>query len=106
MALSPLLPDIANHVEWTVMRDVAIRSGMPRTAVDAHKHNHPQDHREQTFHLLHEWVERQGKDASKQLVKALQDMGKKNTAETVVAIINENGNRDGGPTVGNSTSPS
>uniref|UniRef100_A0A667XYM5 Death domain-containing protein n=1 Tax=Myripristis murdjan TaxID=586833 RepID=A0A667XYM5_9TELE len=93
--LFPFLPEIANLMEWTVMRDVAVRSGMPLTAIDVHEENHPRDRREQIFHLLREWVEREGKEASKQLVKTLQDMGKRNTAEAVVAIINSNGNAGG-----------
>ncbi|XP_070697232.1 tumor necrosis factor receptor superfamily member 6 [Pempheris klunzingeri] len=85
--IQPFLPDIAEQIGWKDMQDIAIRSKIPNTVIDAHKLNNPGDCQEQTLQLLRTWVERQGREASANLVQILQKSGKKSTAEKVAEIL-------------------
>lgn len=85
--LQPHMTDIAEAIGWTDMRDVAMGSGILDTTIDSCKLDHPGNSQEQTLQLLQIWVERQGKEASKNLVQILEDSGKRGKAESVVQIL-------------------
>ncbi|XP_074501491.1 tumor necrosis factor receptor superfamily member 26 [Sebastes fasciatus] len=85
--LQPHMTDIAEAIGWPDMRDVAMGSGILSTTIDSCKLNHPGNSQEQTVELLQIWVERQGREASKNLVQILEDSGKRGKAESVVQIL-------------------
>ncbi|XP_029305026.1 tumor necrosis factor receptor superfamily member 6-like [Cottoperca gobio] len=86
--LEARLPDIAEAIGWRDMRDVARRSNVSNTIIEDCQRNHPGEAQEQTFELLQKWVERQGKDASKNLIQSLQRSGTISKAEHVISILN------------------
>ncbi|XP_068183210.1 tumor necrosis factor receptor superfamily member 6 [Antennarius striatus] len=81
------LPDIADVIGWKDMQDIAMRSNMGSATIDSFKLNSPGDSREQTLQLLRAWVEIQGRDAGKNLIKILHNIAKKSKAEKVSAIL-------------------
>lgn len=82
------LPDIAEIIGWTDMKDVATRSGMQDTTIENCKLNHVGDAREQTLELLQEFVQKEGSQARTTLIQTLQKSGKRRIAERVIAILN------------------
>ncbi|KAM6922869.1 uncharacterized protein fas [Lycodopsis pacificus] len=81
------LPDIADVIGWKDMRDIARRSGIPDNDIESCKLNHQNDSQEQTHQLLKIWMERQGREDSKNLIKALEENGKRAKAEKVQKIL-------------------
>ncbi|XP_074502160.1 tumor necrosis factor receptor superfamily member 6-like [Sebastes fasciatus] len=85
--LQPHMTDIAEAIGWRDMRDVAMRSCILDTIIESCVQTHPGNSQEQTLELLQIWVEKQGSEASKNLVQILEDNGKKSKAESVVQIL-------------------
>ncbi|XP_071336506.1 tumor necrosis factor receptor superfamily member 6 isoform X2 [Trachinotus anak] len=85
----PHLPDIAEVLGWKDMQDVAMRSGMLQTTIDACKLDHPGDSQEQTLQLLMKWVEKEGMNGSKRLIQILKDSNKLNKVEQVTRILRD-----------------
>ncbi|XP_031162909.1 tumor necrosis factor receptor superfamily member 23 isoform X2 [Sander lucioperca] len=85
--LQPHLPDIAEVIGWRDLEVVAIRSSIPNTAIEACKINHPHSIEEATLELLKIWVEKNGREASRNLVQILQRSGKRDKAEKVMDIL-------------------
>ncbi|XP_061913945.1 uncharacterized protein LOC133657061 isoform X3 [Entelurus aequoreus] len=77
------LPEIAGVVGWKTMRRVAMKSGMSHVAIEDCELNCPTDSEERTQQLLRKWVERQGKDAMKNLVETLEKINHKDTRQKV-----------------------
>ena len=90
--LEPLLerdlPDIAEIIGWTDMKDVAIHSGMRDTIIENCRLNHIGDAREQTLELLQEFVKKEGSQASTTLIQTLQNSNKRRIEERVFAKLN------------------
>ncbi|XP_010782485.1 tumor necrosis factor receptor superfamily member 6 isoform X2 [Notothenia coriiceps] len=82
------LPDIAEIIGWTDMKDVATRSGMRDTTIENCKLNHVGNAREQTLELLQEFVQEKGSQAQTTLIQTLKNSGKRRIAERVVAKLN------------------
>ncbi|XP_034007668.1 tumor necrosis factor receptor superfamily member 23-like [Trematomus bernacchii] len=82
------LPDIAEIIGWTDMKDVATRSGMLDTAIENCRLNHVGDAREQTLELLQEFVKKEGNQASTTLIQTLQNSNKRRIEERVFAKLN------------------
>ncbi|XP_076598424.1 tumor necrosis factor receptor superfamily member 6 [Chaetodon auriga] len=85
--LEPHLSDIARVIGWKDMKDVAVRSGMRNTDIEACELNHPGDSKEQTLQLLREWMESQGMNAGMILIQSLTKGGKNRKAEEVTDIL-------------------
>ncbi|XP_070833260.1 tumor necrosis factor receptor superfamily member 6 [Chaetodon trifascialis] len=85
--LQPHLSDIARVIGWKDMKDVAVRSRMRNTDIEACKLDHPSDSQEQTFQLLREWTESQGMNAGITLIQSLRNGGKIRKAEEVEDIL-------------------
>ncbi|XP_037639261.1 tumor necrosis factor receptor superfamily member 22 [Sebastes umbrosus] len=81
------MTDIAEAIGWRDMREVAMRSLIPIPTIESCELNHPGNSQEQTLELLKIWVEKQGREASKNLVQILEDKGKRGKAESVVQIL-------------------
>ncbi|KAL3050434.1 hypothetical protein OYC64_012463 [Pagothenia borchgrevinki] len=82
------LPDIAEIIGWTDMKDVATRSGMLDTAIENCRLNHVGDAREQTLELLQEFVKKEGSQASTTLIQTLQNSNKRRIEKRVFAKLN------------------
>ncbi|XP_029376976.1 tumor necrosis factor receptor superfamily member 6 [Echeneis naucrates] len=78
------LPDIADVCGWAVIKDIAMRSGMPPTAIDSCQLDYPNNSREQTLQLLRMWVEKEGSGSSEKFIKILQRTGRRGIAEKVM----------------------
>lgn len=85
--LQPHLPEIAELIGWKVMRDIAMSSSIPNTTIDSVQQNNPRDAQEQTLELLKIYVERQGKEAAKNLIEKLETSKHKGTAEKVAGLL-------------------
>ncbi|XP_023282375.1 tumor necrosis factor receptor superfamily member 6-like isoform X1 [Seriola lalandi dorsalis] len=85
--IEPHLPDIAEVLGWRDMKDVASRSGILQTAIEACERNHPLDCEEQTKQLLRIWVEKHGSRSPVKLIEILKSSGKRNKAEKVMKIF-------------------
>ncbi|XP_034041431.1 tumor necrosis factor receptor superfamily member 6-like [Thalassophryne amazonica] len=85
--LSPHIPEIAKVLGWTVMKNLALSSGMLSTEIDSCKMNHPQDVSEQTVDLLQKWENRMGRKAGRELLKMLQNNNNNLKAEKVKDIL-------------------
>lgn len=81
------LPDIANIIIWTEMKDIAAQSGVSKATIDSCKLNHPGDSREQTYELLMHWVEGESRGAGRKLIEMLNKNGKRAKAEKVKEIL-------------------
>ncbi|XP_031695548.1 tumor necrosis factor receptor superfamily member 23 [Anarrhichthys ocellatus] len=85
--LQPHRSDIAKAIGWKDMRDVARRSGISEKDIESCQLDNPDDSQEQTVQLLNKWMEKQGKEASKNLIKILDQNDKRTTAERVMEIL-------------------
>uniref|UniRef100_A0A1A8CK46 Fas (TNF receptor superfamily, member 6) n=1 Tax=Nothobranchius kadleci TaxID=1051664 RepID=A0A1A8CK46_NOTKA len=85
--VQPLILDIAETLGWRDMKDLAIRSGIPDTRIDAVRLNHPNDIEEACQSLLRIWVEKTGRNASVELVQSLRRSGKRDKAEKILEIL-------------------
>lgn len=85
--LESYLPDIAETIGWRDMQDIATRSRIIGTIIESCKLDHPNDSQEQTFRLLQIWVEKQGMQASTNLIQILQNMDRRGKAEKVMDIV-------------------
>ncbi|XP_075931918.1 tumor necrosis factor receptor superfamily member 6-like isoform X2 [Anarhichas minor] len=81
------VPDIAKELGWKDMQDVARRSGISEKDIQSCRLNHRDDSQEQTIQLLNIWLEKEGKEASKNLIRILEQNDKRATAETVMEIL-------------------
>lgn len=79
--LQPHLYDIAEVLGWKDMKKLALRSGITRVGIDSCKLDNPGDSQGQTLQLLEKWVEKEGREASRSLIKQLKAMDKKRKAE-------------------------
>ncbi|XP_042357471.1 tumor necrosis factor receptor superfamily member 6 [Plectropomus leopardus] len=84
--LQPLLHELAEVIGWRDVHYVATRSRIPKGIIESCQLDHG-DNQDQTRKLLEIWVEKQGRNASKNLVKILQEGGKTGTAERVMEIL-------------------
>ncbi|XP_072293086.1 tumor necrosis factor receptor superfamily member 6 [Eucyclogobius newberryi] len=90
--LGPHIPDVAEVIGWTTMRNLAIKSGINSGIIDNCMVDNPNNSIERTIALLKIWEEKEGKDASKKLVQYLKDAQLNRKAEEVVKILGgENG---------------
>lgn len=85
--MQPLLPDIASKLGWRKMKNIALRSGIPKTVIETVELEYPKDIEERTLDLLGRWVESRGRCASKDLIEMLQKSGKIDTAEKILDIF-------------------
>ncbi|CAM4646716.1 unnamed protein product [Leuciscus chuanchicus] len=86
--LNPYLLEIADHLGWKVMKRVALHSGMKQASIDNHESSHPNDAKEQTYGLLHEWSQTQGLyEAYPALIKTLHAIKERRTADEIKKII-------------------
>ncbi|XP_008285019.1 tumor necrosis factor receptor superfamily member 6 [Stegastes partitus] len=92
--LERLLPDIAQELGWPVMKDVAIRSGVRDSVIDACVRDNPSSTQEQTLQLLKEYVQMQGRNAPNHLIDTLQRTNRRAMAERIREIIFQS-NQDG-----------
>ncbi|XP_037321624.2 tumor necrosis factor receptor superfamily member 6-like [Pungitius pungitius] len=83
------LPGIAKIVEWDDMKEVATRSKIQDLVIKSCEQEHPNDSQEKTLHLLKIWEERQGKEASKMLVKILEENKKRGKAEKIIEQLSK-----------------
>ncbi|XP_078129334.1 tumor necrosis factor receptor superfamily member 6 isoform X2 [Sander vitreus] len=90
--LQPHLPDIAEAIGWRDMKVVAMRSKILNPTIEACQMNCPGNIQEATLELLKIWVEKNGKEASRNLVQILQRNGKRDTAEMVMDILSRPNN--------------
>ncbi|XP_032397614.1 tumor necrosis factor receptor superfamily member 6 [Etheostoma spectabile] len=86
------LPDIVEVIGWKVMKDLAMRSTITDPTIEACQMNHPGNIQEATLELLKIWVEKNGKEASRNLVQILHKSGKKDRAERVMDILSRPNN--------------
>ncbi|KAM9848245.1 tumor necrosis factor receptor superfamily member 6 [Aulostomus maculatus] len=85
--LSNHIVDIARLLGWKDMKEVAMRSNIKDTTIEACELNHPRDAEEQTLQLLQAWVEAQGTEASSKLIQILRNMDKQVKAKKVEMIL-------------------
>ncbi|XP_034754110.1 tumor necrosis factor receptor superfamily member 6-like [Etheostoma cragini] len=90
--LRPHLPDIVEVIGWADMKDLAIRSTILDPTIETCELNHPGNYQEATLELLKIWVERNGKEASRNLVQLLHRSGKRDRAERVMDILSRPNN--------------
>ena len=69
------------------MQDIALRSGIPSTTIEACQLDNQGDAEQQTLKLLGRWMEMEGRDASKNLIKILRNSKKRRKAEKVMEIL-------------------
>ncbi|XP_028325415.1 tumor necrosis factor receptor superfamily member 6 isoform X3 [Gouania willdenowi] len=87
--IQPLLPDISEVLGWKVMVHVARRSPISDAAIESCKLDHQGDSQEQTLQLLKKWVEIHGRASSSELLRMLEEGGKKDKAERIRDILDK-----------------
>ncbi|XP_017284419.1 tumor necrosis factor receptor superfamily member 6 [Kryptolebias marmoratus] len=87
MDMRPFLPQVAEQLGWSNMKEIALQSGMPAATIESAKLNHPQNSEEWTLELLGKWVEAKGKSAPRELIEMLRKRGKNDTAEKISDIL-------------------
>ncbi|TDH01398.1 hypothetical protein EPR50_G00179450 [Perca flavescens] len=90
--LQPHLPDIAEVIGWNDMKVVAMYSSIQNPAIEECQMNHPGNIQEAKLELLKIWVEKNGREASRNIVQILQSKGKRDTAEKVMDILSRPNN--------------
>lgn len=86
--LRPHIADIAKVIQWKLMRDLAMKSGMSHS-VDTCKNDYPNDSLERTILLLEKWVEKEAMNASEKLIGFLKKNNENAKAEEVKRILTE-----------------
>ncbi|XP_069609602.1 tumor necrosis factor receptor superfamily member 6 isoform X2 [Ranitomeya imitator] len=85
--LTNLLPDFAEKMDYTVVRNVVHKLGITETQIESIKLNYPNDHEEQKFRLLRTWYEKHGKKgAFQELIEKLLEASRKRTVEKLIDI--------------------
>ncbi|CAN9499724.1 unnamed protein product [Ophioblennius macclurei] len=90
--IQPLLPEIAEELDWKDVERLAMQVGIKEGAIESSKRDHLGDRQEQTLDLLKKWVESQGRNASQNLVRMLDENGKKAKAEKIQDILRQAAN--------------
>lgn len=85
--LTPYIPDIAELIGWITMRNLAMRSNIPRGTIESCEARHPNNNVENTIALLMIWEEKEGKDAAHKLINYLKETNQKTTADDVQKIL-------------------
>lgn len=83
------MPDIAQELGWSYMKNIALRTGIKDGIIEACEIDYKNSAEEQTLQLLKRWVEKEGKEAPKKLVKTLKEMDKKGKAEKIIGILSK-----------------
>lgn len=89
MELQPLLPDLADMLGWTTMKNVAMCTGMMNTDIESCRQNQPGNVQEQTLELLSKWVEQQGRNAPETLITTLHRRRERMKEERVREIFSD-----------------
>ncbi|XP_030603218.1 tumor necrosis factor receptor superfamily member 6 isoform X2 [Archocentrus centrarchus] len=87
--IGPLLPDIANELGWTDMKNIAIRMGVGNCIIESCEIDNQNNAEERTLQLLTRTVEKEGKEAPRKLIQNLEKMNKKGKAEKIIDILSK-----------------
>ncbi|KAM8852684.1 tumor necrosis factor receptor superfamily member 6 [Synchiropus picturatus] len=85
--LRKYIPDLVEVLGWTDMKEIAVRSGLPRSKIDFCFDDHKGNSREQTHELLEEWLENMGRSASQKLIQTLEKMNKKAKVQKIKELL-------------------
>lgn len=85
--LHPHLPDIADIIGWTDMKDIAISTNVQSATIESFKLDNPGQSREQTLQLLTHFNEKHSRMASRVLIENLKRRGKNDKADRVQRLL-------------------
>lgn len=85
--LQPYLPDIADIIGWTDMRDTAISTNISPMTIDTVQLDYPRDSREQTIQLLRHFNEHHSSRAARVLIENLRQREKNDKADRVQSLL-------------------
>lgn len=81
------IPEIAELIGWTTMRNLALDSKIPKGRIE--NCDSQSDRVEATISLMQTWEEKESKNALTKLIQHLKKMNKNNTIEEVLKILRD-----------------
>lgn len=86
-SLRSYIPDIAEAIGWTTMRNLAMHSKIPEGRIQSCVEDHPTNSVERTIALLKIWEEKESKNAAPKLIQYLKENNQNTTVDEVLKIM-------------------